>query len=257
MFQETIDTAYAVLPSSANKSDLDSVKAETIAYYKEQVASEVADYINNSQYVEAFNLINEATALSDDTYFAELRTSTEAKYVEYITNTVQTYLDQGDYISAKRVVDTALTVLPDNVDLADLGRKVTRETPTYLLDVLTPYSNSQYKAYINGETMQMGGNAYTNGFTLTAHYNTGNAVFNIDAKYSTLSFMVGHIDNTDKKDVTIKIYCDGILKKEFNMSAEQLPQKITLDITGVKQLKFEVVNSDYRPYYGFANVTVK
>ncbi len=250
-----LNTAYAVLPSSANKSDLDSVKAETIAYYKEQVASEVADYINNSQYVEAFNLINEATALSDDTYFAELRTSTEAKYVEYITNTVQAYLDQGDYISAKRVVDTALTVLPDNVDLADLGRKVTRETPTYLLDVLTPYSSSDYKAYINGETMQMGGNAYTNGFTLTPWSGTGNAVFNIDAKYTTLSFIVGHIDNTRKESATIKIYCDGILKKEFSMNAEALPQKITVDITGVKQLKFEM--STYEADYGFANVTVK
>ena len=56
---------------------------------------------------------------------------------------------------------------------------------------------------------------------------------------------------------TIKIYCDGVLKEEFNVKGEALPQKVTVEITGVSQIKIVAGNVNSYGQYGFANVTVK
>jgi hypothetical protein len=56
-------------------------------------------------------------------------------------------------------------------------------------------------------------------------------------------------------NTTIKIYCDGILKQEVTLSSGDLPQKITLDITGVSQIKIERTTGWGE--YGLGSVTVK
>ena len=182
---------------------------------------------------------------------SNLNTSTESMYVKSISAAIQKHLENEDYVSAKRVVENALTILPNNAELKELENDVEDSTPTYLLDVCKPYESNRFAEFVNGETFAMGGKAYTNGFSLREGY----ALFNIDSNYSTLSFTVGHCDGTDMNSTTIKIYCDGILKKEIQMTAEDLPQKVTVDITGVNQLKID--SSQYYGAYGFANVTVK
>ena len=245
------NTAYDVLPDDVDTTTLDTAKEESLTSYKTQIANEVTELITVSEYVEAFELIDEAILVDDNEYFQNLKTSTEGTYVESISTDVQKHLDNEDYISASRVIENALTVLPNNTALEDLKKEVSKETPTYLLDVCEPYASSGYQAYVNGELIKMGGTSYTNAFSL----DEGNALFNIDSNYTTLSCIVGHCDGTEMRETTIKFYCDGVLKKEISMNAEDLPQKITIDITGVNQLKIE--SSAYWTNYGFANITVK
>lgn len=251
---QQVNTAYDILPDSVDTSELDTVKEESLTSYKTQVANEVTELINTSEYMEAFDLIDEAIAIDDNEYFQQLKTSTQETYVKSVTTDVQKHLDNEDYISASRVLENSLTILPDNTDLQELKTQVKKETPIYLLDVCKPYASGQYVEYVNGEIIKMGGNSYTNAFSLE-NYDYGYAVFNIDSAYSSISFTTGHCDDTDMHDATIKIYCDGILKKEITIGAEDLPQKVTLDITGVNQLKFELATGYAK--YGFANVTVK
>ena len=168
---------------------------------------------------------------------------------------MEKHLGSEDYISAKRVVENALTVLPGNERLKELKKQVEDATPTYLLDVYTPYESNGYKEYVNGETVSMGGKTYTNGFTLGGDYYDEYAIFNVDKQYTSVNFLIGHIDGTDLNNVTVKIYCDGVLKTELTINADALPQKLTVDITGVSQLKIVTEGNRYA-YYGFANVTV-
>lgn len=250
-----VNTAYDILPEGVDTAELDKIKSESLASYKSDIMDQVTEMINASQFEDALDLIDEAIAVDDNEDFQKTKTTTETKYVESITATVNKHLGNEDYISAKRVVDNALTVLPGNSSLKSLQSKVEKATPTYLLDVCKPYASNSYKEYVNGELIKMGGNSYTNGFVFGSE---GNAVFNVNSEYSNISFLLGHSDGTDMRGATVKVYCDGVLKKEITMQAEDLPQKVSIDITGVNQLKIEISHMSYYGCgYGFANVTVK
>lgn len=252
-----INTAYDVLPEGADTTELDKIKSESLAFYKTEVSNEVTELINESNFTEAFGVIDEAIEFNDDEYFTELRATTEGKYVESVATTVQKHLDNEDYISAKRVVENAINVLPSNSDLKQLKKDVEDNTPTYLLDVCKPYESDGYAEFVNGETITMGGSPYTNAFILEAYYSSPYAIYNLNGKYSTLNFNLGHVDGSAMNDVTVKIYFDGILQKELVVKSEALPQRVSLDVTGVKQLKFEVSYCHSSTKYGFGNVTVK
>jgi len=250
--------AYGVLPDSVDTSAIDAAKEEALTAYKTDVASEVTELINESNYVDAFDVIDDAIAFDDNDYFRDLRVSTEGKYTESVAAIVQGHLDNEDYINAKRVVDNSLTVLPENSDLKSLQSKVEKATPTYLLDVCKPYESNGFTEFINGETIAMGGKTYTNGFTLGGdHYSDEYAIFNVDSQYSSLNFLIGHIDGAHMHDATIKFYCDGVLKKDITIKSDSLPQKISMDITGVNQVKIVVSGLNRYSSYGFANATIK
>lgn len=255
---QAVNTAYGILPDSVDTADLDIVKEESLASYKTEVASKVIELTEDEKWSEAFAAIDEAIAFDNNEYFNNLRTITESNYVTAISATVQKHLDNEDYISAKRVVENALTVLPNNAELKALKNDVEDSTPTYLLDVCMPYESNGFSKFVNGETIAMGGKTYTNGFTLGGdNYSDEYAIFNIDGQYKSLNFLIGHKDGTDMSTATIKIYCDGVLKEEFNVKGEALPQKVTVEITGVSQIKIVAGNVNRYGQYGFANVTVK
>ncbi len=255
---QAVNTAYGILPDSVDTADLDIVKEESLASYKTEVASKVIELTEDEKWSEAFAAIDEAIAFDNNEYFNNLRTITESNYVTAISATVQKHLDNEDYISAKRVVENALTVLPNNAELKALKNDVEDSTPTYLLDVCMPYESNGFSKFVNGETIAMGGKTYTNGFTLGGdNYSDEYAIFNIDGQYKSLNFLIGHKDGTDMSTATIKIYCDGVLKEEFNVKGEALPQKMTVEITGVSQIKIVAGNVNRYGQYGFANVTVK
>lgn len=255
---QVINTAYGILPDSVDTAELDAIKEESLASYKTEVANKVIELTEAEKWTEAFSVIDEAIAFDDNEYFHNLKTITESRYVTAISATVQKHLDNEDYISAKRVVANALTVLPNNVELKGLKNNVENSTPTYLLDVCKPYESNGFAEFINGETIAMGGKTYTNGFTLGGdNYSDEYAIFNVDSQYTSFNFLIGHKDGTDMNAAKVKIYCDGILKKELDVKGDALPQKVAVDITGVSQIKIVVGNVNRYGQYGFANVTVK
>ena len=225
-------------------------------HYKQAVLEDITSLINEKKYTDAINLANEALEIDDNEDFQKVKATAETEYVKNISASVKGYLAKEDYVSAERTINSALGVLPDNAELKNLQQEVTAQTPVYFLDVCKPYSKDDYyyTEYVNGETFLMGGTSYTNGFTLKRE---NNAIFNLDNQYKSLSFLVGHVDETDMEDAQIKIYLDGVLKKEYNASAEALPQKMTIDLTGVNQLKIEVTDTNWSPKYGFGNMIVK
>lgn len=256
----TINTALSILPSDLDVSTLTEIKATSLESYKSSVLNHVTELLGEQQFTAALEEINNAIAVDDNADFQNAKATAEKQYVESITATVQNYLNNEDYISADRVVSNALSVLPDNADLKSLKTKVDNATPTYLLDVCQPYQTPyRYEAFINGELFTVGGTEMTNGFTIPS--NSESVIFNVDGKYSSLSFSVGHFADSNYDNATIKIYLDGNLENTFKMSYEELAKRVTTDITGVKQIKFQVQADTEMGCatvsYGFGNVIVK
>lgn len=256
-----IGTALELVPAgSENANKLNSAAAQYTEKYKEQVLAEASEMINGGKYIEAISLLDDAITYNENDDFKNMRTTAEKKYVETVTASVNDYLAKEDYISASRTVNDAVSKLPASAELKALQKKVQDATPTYLLDVCKPYQTSEgYEEYTNGEKFIAGGIEFTNGFKIPA--NSGTAIFNVNGNYTALSFSVGHLSGTEFGDATIKLYLDGTLHNTYKMSHEDLAKRITVDITGVKQIKY-VVEADvgmgsYWVSYGFGNVIVK
>lgn len=252
-----INTALEIIPEEIDVSTLNATRDTALNNYKAKIISDVTTFIDSGKYTDAVYLVNNALKIDDNEEFKILKQTAESKYVEDVVKTVQKYLNSEDYISASRTLDAAVEFLPDNPDLSELKTKVENETPIYLLDVCKPYTTERYTEYINGETFKMAGKSYTNGFTLTCgDYVTGLTLFNLNSEYESVSFLVGHCDDTNMNDAILKIYCDNVLVLEEKLLAQDLPHKISIDITGVSQLKIELLDA-YYPVYGFGNVIVK
>ncbi len=117
----------------------------------------------------------------------------------------------------------------------------------YLLSVCPPYQTDDYDT---PTTMLMAGKKYANGF-ITYGY----ALFNLNGQYSTLSFDVGHIDNTAMKDSTLNIYLDGSLAFSIDLSCEMLPQHYEIPLHNALQMKIEM-GGIWGTRFGLGNIEV-
>jgi len=121
---------------------------------------------------------------------------------------------------------------------------------SYLLDKCPPYD---YESYWN-DSFSMGGVKYNNGFYLKTFVWQPFVLFNLSGKFSEISGMVGHVDGTAKENTTLKIYYDGELVNEIEINWDNLPQKLSIDITGVMQLK--IVNDNGFSGVGFGEMKI-
>ena len=113
-------------------------------------------------------------------------------------------------------------------------------------------------------TFSMGGVKYNEGimlYTSNSLFVTkpATASFNLDGKYKTISFITGHISNSNVyENDQIEIYADGVLIKTIDMKFHMIPQEHILDVTGCKHLEFvsgkQTLASMERPAYGIAEL---
>ena len=123
--------------------------------------------------------------------------------------------------------------------------------PQPLMNILSPYESRKYEEKVSSDFMEMGGNKYYNGFILG--YN-GYAFFNLDAKYTEIIGTIGHIDGSGNDDMTLTITGDGVLIKTIEIGSNDLPDDLSIPVTGVKQLKIEASRSNAT--VGFADLTI-
>jgi len=116
-------------------------------------------------------------------------------------------------------------------------------TGTYLMEVCPPYEKSSHcDTYLQseGESFQMSGGKYSNGFSFKNDEQF--VMFNLNSRYSTINCTVGHIDGSDMQDQTISFIVDGKLVKEITVEAEALPKTISIPVSYGLQLK--IINGD-------------
>ncbi len=119
---------------------------------------------------------------------------------------------------------------------------------TFLLDVCQPYDENSCNICPSGKTFKMDGKTYSNGIN---SYGKGDALFNLDGRFSSLSFDIGHEEEVSKeKNITFIV--DGKEVKTITLEPEQLVEHVTIPLNYGLQLKIVVDRS-----VGIANMTVK
>jgi len=131
------------------------------------------------------------------------------------------------------------------------------------MDVAPPYDFDDKIRVKAEDSITMGGTKYNGGVVYRSFYATPEnprySLHNLNGKYSKLTGYIGHVDGSDMYDATIRFYGDGTLINKYDVKVDDFPKQISLNVTGVKQLKIEVVykgsSTDVR--YAFAGATLE
>lgn len=138
-------------------------------------------------------------------------------------------------------------------------KKKTLQNYIYLVDAYRPYNSSYYEAYTSGKYFLMGGEQQKNSFILGQDHMgvEKNANFNIEGKYSELSFDVGKVDGASDHpydgDFDVSIYSDGELVKTLTVKIDELPISVNVPLENTERLTFEV-EEEACTLVGFSNV---
>lgn len=128
-------------------------------------------------------------------------------------------------------------------------KKVKINKYVYLGNLYEPYNSSYYEPYINGNFIMMGGKKRLNGFTLgmDCFYGEKKADFNIEGKYSKVTFKVGKVDGAnndpDDGDLDVNVYADGVLVDTIVVKLDDLPQSVSINLDHTERLTFEAENA--------------
>lgn len=125
------------------------------------------------------------------------------------------------------------------------------------LDYCPPYETSsyytEYKAS-KGDSFQISGKKYTNGFSL--QYDDSFALFNLDGKYSSINFTMGHVDGSRNSDSTVLFFVDGELVREIEVGYEDLAKTYSIPLNYGLQLKI-LRKGGNSSKTGFADISVR
>lgn len=119
---------------------------------------------------------------------------------------------------------------------------------------LTPYQTANYGIYDNDElkSFLMMGIPYYQGVLGDRTTYERVALYNLDGDFTSVSFMVGHLDNADTSGAMLNVYTDNNLVRTIELTGDMTTQTVTIDTTNVQQLKFSGISGWGR--YGIANV---
>ncbi len=141
---------------------------------------------------------------------------------------------------------------------------------TYLVNTYQPVDSFCYEAYpykgaSSPKISMSGGLEWCGGFTIKhtlSTYDPGYAIFELGGKYETLLFVMGHLTtNTgaggsgiDTQPGIITVYADGVKVMDKKVYPYGIPERISLNISGVNRLEFRLVAG--RAPTGFAEATL-
>ena len=242
---QVVNTAYDILPDTVDTSELDTVKEESIAAYKTEVANEVTELTESEKWSEAFDVIDEAISFDDNEYFHNLKVSTEDKYVKSVTALVDKHLKNFDYTKALNVTQSALRLLPQNEALEALKARVEKSTPVYLKDVFL--IDSRDYTYHDDVFTDSFGNVYDGYHYFDPCYDGAYAVYNLDENYKTFNCSIVGTTSTNSTTVfAVYIYLDGKLAytlSDFTKTTGKAD--ISIDVSNVTKLEIKTAASAY------------
>ncbi len=111
--------------------------------------------------------------------------------------------------------------------------------------------------------IKMGGVTYKEAITYATMYEShyGCSLHNLNGQWSVLSGYLGHMDDTGLNNATVTFYGDDEIIETYDLSADDLPVYITIDVKNIRQLKVYLENTGnydiYGGKYGFADVVLE
>ena len=105
---------------------------------------------------------------------------------------------------------------------------------------LPPYQTTGLTVYDGGNTtFSVAGVAHNTGLRFFGLYESNFGLWNLDGSYNRLTMKVGHLDGSNPSGGTLYAYLDGKLAQSYPIAWDGLPQEISLNLAGAKQLKLE------------------
>lgn len=259
---DALESLYAEL--DAREDQIQQLKSDDAGQRAVALAEEKW---NAGEYAEALSVLSEASDSSSQAYAKYL--SYSSQYSDIVLAQVDDLIQGNDYDGASSLLDEAIEVLGDSDLLGELEsrkQEVDNSRPKDMLDVVPAYQSggntyTEYSSKGSGavDSFSMGGVKYTSGMTFNADINIFDdvswAIYNLGGNYSSLEFVACHVDGTDIGDDTVlQVFYDGKLREEIPLAPDMSPTVVTLDLTGVNQLKMQVPSSGGdAPLYGLGN----
>ncbi len=132
------------------------------------------------------------------------------------------------------------------------SNKMALKCTNYLVNIYTPYACEGYETYKDGKSFKMGGDSYTNGFTICGG---DYAIFNLKGKYKYIEFTVSNSDENPNNNATVSILSDDYCVGTCDVKANALPKKVKFNIENANKLEIKNLGDWWNyPDVGFANV---
>ena len=167
-------------------------------------------------------------------------------------NKVEPFIYKGTTYLPVRAVGAAISkeVSWDGVEkVVYLGAKPGEEENWFSQCKPYQYSDAYECNFSKNEHFTMSGKKYTDGFVL--YDSSPEALFNLDGKYDSVSFTVGHIDGQENEYVTMEIWLDGVISYSKDLKYEDVARKVTVPLNGALQMKIKLTGG-WRSDWGFS-----
>ena len=132
-----------------------------------------------------------------------------------------------------------------NIKADELTSKSTFSIPEYknsavlMTSSYDSYRATSYDGLSAATTFNMGGRKYRQGFVLgDGSYNDGSALSLNVENLKTLSFDLGHVDNSNTSESTLKILLDNVVVSKETLTYDMQVKKCTLDVSEAKNVRF-------------------
>ena len=159
---------------------------------------------------------------------------------------VQPFIYNGTTYLPVRAVGNAIgkEVAWDGVEkVVYLGAKPGEDT--LWLEQCPPYQTRSWTKYTLAENkyFTMSGKKYSNGY-ISELNGTSQALFNLNGKYNSFEFTVGHIDGAPEQNATLNVFIDGTIAYTTTLKYDELARRITIPLNGALQMKIEITDTD-------------
>lgn len=138
-------------------------------------------------------------------------------------------------------------------------KKIKMNSYVYLVDVMKPYSSEYYESYTGVDSFKLGGKKYFKGFAFRCSnyvYDKNYAIFNLQGKYSKITFDLGAKDDKDcESQYTSSIYVseDDSIEKIINRKGNSIPKYYSIDVRDCYKFEIRITHESWCDI-GFGNV---
>ena len=154
------------------------------------------------------------------------------------------------YGVANIVFDNSISLLKDDSSTTNITKgNVTYGIPYQTGDVGYIYKGNDY--------FTMMGIKYYYGFRGEPCYNSF-AQINLEKKYKTVSYKIGHIDDTAYENAKLQLFLDGNIIDEIQLSGDMNTLSRTVNVTNGTNLKMVIRDAEHvTSWYGIADIICK
>lgn len=129
----------------------------------------------------------------------------------------------------------------------DCGYQYSEKVPAkkYCTNYILPYQTDAFRLWEENEgsdkALTVMGKQYYRAISSTQGWGgNAKALYNLDRKYSHVSFSVGHIDNDNRDTGKLRVYKDNIQVESVDLTSDMQNMDFDIPTTGITQLRIEI-----------------